>query len=101
MRNVTKQAERLAAIRSRYTINIHLEDCGVIEPAAIGAAVGLPPTEAVSLLTLRQWRAADVAALRTIAAQLEMEVALPEIDLAVSKAVQRRRSSHLGCRAAI
>ncbi len=57
MRDTTKQAERLAAIRLRYTINTHLEDQGVTRPTAIGAAVGLPAAEAVGLLTRRQWRA--------------------------------------------
>ncbi len=86
MRDATKQAERLAAIRLRYTINTHLEDRGVATPAAIGAAVGLPPAEAVSLLTRRQWRAGDVAALRAAAARLGLEVALPELSLAASRA---------------
>ena len=77
MRDATKQAERLATIRLRYAINTHLEDQGVTTPTAIGATVGLPAAEAVSLLTRRQWRAGDVAALRTIAARLGLDVALP------------------------
>ena len=85
MRDATKQAERLAAIRLRYAINTHLEDQGVIEPAAVGAAVGMPAAEAVSLLTRRQWRLGDVAALRAMAARLELDVALPEIGLGASK----------------
>ena len=86
MRDTTKQAERLAAIRLRYTINTHLEDKGISKPAAIGAAVGLPAAEAVSLLTRRQWRAGDVAVLRAAAARLGLEVALPELGLAASRA---------------
>ncbi len=86
MRDTTKQAERLAAIRLRYTINIHLEDQGVTKPTAIGAAVGLPAAEAVSLLTRRQWRAGDVAVLRAVAARLRLEVALPELGPAASRA---------------
>ncbi len=86
MRDATKQAERLAAIRLRYTINTHLEDQGVTRPTAIGAAVGLPAAEAVSLLTRRQWRAGDVAALRAVAARLGLRVALPELGLAASRA---------------
>ena len=89
MRDATKQAERLAAIRLRYTINSHLEDRGVTKPAAIGAAVGLPAAEAVGLLTRRQWRAGDVAALQAIAARLGLEVALPELGLAASRAGER------------
>ena len=40
MRDPTRQAERLMAIRLRYTINTHLEDQGITMPAAIGVAVG-------------------------------------------------------------
>ena len=89
MRDTTKQAERLAAIRLRYTINTHLEDRGVTKPIAIGAAVGLPAAEAVALLTRLQWRAGDVAALRAVAARLELEVALPELSLAANRAGER------------
>ncbi|TDH60469.1 hypothetical protein E2C06_21720 [Dankookia rubra] len=74
MRDPIRQAERLMAIRLRYTINTHLEDQGVTTPAAIGAAVGLPTTEAVSLLGCRQWRAGDVAALQAVAKRLGLEV---------------------------
>jgi hypothetical protein len=45
------QAERLQAIRLRYSINTHLEDQGLATPAAIGAATSLPAAEAVRLLT--------------------------------------------------
>jgi hypothetical protein len=89
MRDGTKQAERLAAIRLRYTINSHLEDRGVTTPAAIGAAVGLPAAEAVSLLTRRQWRAGDVATLQAISARLGLKIALPELSLAASRAGER------------
>ena len=89
MRDATKQVERLAAIRLRYTINTHLEDQGVTRPTAIGAAVGLPPAEAVSLLNRRQWRAGDVTALRAVAARLGLEVALPEFGLAAGRAGER------------
>ena len=81
MRDPTRQAERLMAIRLRYTINTHLEDQGITAPAAIGAAVGLPAAEAVSLLTRRQWRAGDVAALQAVAGRLELEVVPPDTDL--------------------
>ena len=81
MRDTTKQAERLAAICLRYTINTHLEDRGVTRPAAIGAAAGL--------LTRRQWRAGDVAALRAVAARLGLEGALPELGLGASRAGER------------
>ena len=70
MRDPTRQAERLMAIRLRYTINIHLGDQGITAPAAIGAAAGLPAAEAAGLLTRRQWRAGDVAALQAVATRL-------------------------------
>jgi len=81
MRDPTRQAERLLAIRLRYTINTHLEDRAITTPAAIGTAVGLPAAEAVGLLTRRQWRAGDVAALQAVAGRLELDVVLPDTEL--------------------
>ena len=81
MRDPTRQAERLMAIRLRYTINTHLENRGITMPAAIGAAVGLPAAEAVSLLTRRQWRAGDVASLQAVAERLGLQVAPPDTSL--------------------
>lgn len=81
MRDPTRQAERLMAIRLRYTINTHLEEQGVTAPAAIGAAAGLPAAEAVGLLSRRQWRAGDLAALRAVAARLGLKVVPPDVDL--------------------
>jgi hypothetical protein len=75
------QAERLQAIRLRYSINTHLEDQGVATPAAIGAATGLPASEAVRLLTRRQWREGDVAALKAIANRLGLAVQLKGLGL--------------------
>jgi hypothetical protein len=69
-----KRADRLMAIRLRYTINTHLDDRGLATPAQIGGAVGLLGAEAVRLLTRRQWREGDVAALRAVAARLGLEV---------------------------
>jgi hypothetical protein len=40
MRDPIRQAERLMAIRLRYTINSHLEDCGITTPAGVSAAIG-------------------------------------------------------------
>src|SRR3954464_3405846 len=76
------QAERLQAIRLRYTINTHLEDQGFATPAAI-AATGLPATEAVRLLTRRQWREGDVAALKAIADRLGLDIPLEGLGLPV------------------
>ena len=81
MRDPTRQAERLMAIRLRYTINTHLEDQGITTPAAIGAAAGLPAAEAVGLLTRRQWRAGDVAALQAVAERLGLQVVPPDTSL--------------------
>jgi hypothetical protein len=81
MRDPTRQAERLMAIRLRYTINTHLEDQGITAPAAIGAAVGLPAAEVVGLLTRRQWRAGDVVALQALADRLGLEVVPPDTSL--------------------
>ena len=67
MRDPRKQADRLAAIRLRYTINTFLDDQSITVPADIAQAVGLPAAEAVRLLTRRQWRDGDVAALCAIA----------------------------------
>ena len=85
MRDPTRQAERLLAIRLRYTINTHLEDRAVTTPAAIGMAVGLPAAEAIGLLTRRQWRAGDVAALQAVAGRLKLDVVLPNTDLLSGK----------------
>ena len=75
------QAERLQAIRLRYSINTHLEDQGLATPAAIGAATGLPATEVIRLLTRRQWREGDVAALKAIADRLGLTVPLEGLGL--------------------
>ena len=81
MRDITKQAERLQAIRLRYSINTHLEDCGITMPTSIGAATGLPASEVVRLLTRRQWREGDVAALKAIADRLGLDVPLEGLGL--------------------
>ena len=71
------QVDRLRAIRLRYVINTHLDDRGLTTPAAIGAAVGL--------LTRRQWRAGDVAALQRMADRLGLQVNLRELDPTAGK----------------
>jgi hypothetical protein len=76
MRGTVKQAERLAAIRLRYIINIHLEDRGLTTPAVIGVAVSLPAAEAMSLLIRRQWREGDVVALCAVADRLGLQMPL-------------------------
>ena len=42
----------------------------------IARAVGLPQTEAVRLLTRREWREGDVAALQAVAERLGLDVPL-------------------------
>jgi hypothetical protein len=76
MRDPRKQADRLAAIRLRYTINSHLEDQRITAPSDIARAVGMPAAEAVRLLQRRQWREGDVAALREVADRLGLRVDL-------------------------
>jgi hypothetical protein len=75
------QAERLQAIRLRYCINTHLDEQGVTAAPDIARAVGLPPAEAVRLLSRRQWRDGDVTALQAIAERLGLEVPLAGLDL--------------------
>ena len=65
-----RQADRLATIRLRMAIWRHLDDRGITMPAAIAAAVGMPPAEAAKLLTGRQWRPDGVALLEAVAARL-------------------------------
>ncbi|MFC7478400.1 hypothetical protein ACFQS7_29015 [Dankookia sp. GCM10030260] len=51
-----------------------LEDRDITTPAAIGEALGMPASEATSLLTRRQWREGDVALLKAMAARLGVQV---------------------------
>ena len=85
MRDPRKQADRLAAIRLRYTINTFLDDQGITAPSDIAQAVGLPAAEAVRLLNRRQWRDGDVAALRVVADRLGLNVDLEGLDPAAGK----------------
>jgi hypothetical protein len=81
MRDPTRQAERLMAIRLRYTINTYLEDQGITAPTAIGVVAGLPVAEAIGLLTRKQWRAGDIAALQALADRLGLQVVPPDDSL--------------------
>ena len=62
--------ERLAAIRLRMAIGRALDERGITEPAAVGAALGMPAAEATKLLTRHRWREGDVALLAAAAARL-------------------------------
>ncbi len=65
-----RSAERLALVRLRFSINAYFEDQGITRPAEIAKAVGLPAAEAVRLLTRRQYRDGDEAALTGVAERL-------------------------------
>lgn len=69
-----RTADQLKTIRLRMAIGRELDDRGVTTPAGIGAALGVPPAEAMSLLTRKQWREGDVALLKVLAAQLGVKV---------------------------
>ena len=69
-----RQADRLTTIRLRMLIGRELEDRGIITPAAIGEALGMPAAEATKLLTRHQWRAGDVAQLPAAATRLGVQV---------------------------
>ena len=69
-----RQEDRLAALRLRMAIGRELDERGITDPAAIGAALGLPAAEAAKLLTRHQWREGDVALLTAAAARLGVPV---------------------------
>ena len=85
MRDATRQAERLAAIRLRYAINTRLDEQGIATPAGIARATGLPAAEAAGLLRRKQWREGDLAALRAVADHLGLAVPLEGLDPATGK----------------
>ena len=72
-----RQEDRLASIRLRMAIGRELDDRGITRPADIGDALGMPPAEATSLLTRRQWREGDVARLQAAADRLGVQVPQP------------------------
>jgi hypothetical protein len=80
MRDTGNQAERPAAIRLRFGINTHLDDQGITAPPDIARAVGLPAADAVRLLTRKQWRDGDLAALQAVAARLGLDIPLGGLD---------------------
>src|SRR3954447_5802556 len=70
-----RQTDRLIMIRLRMAIRQELADRGIIKPAAIGTALGMPAAEAVKLMNRHQWREGDVALLQAAAARLGVQVA--------------------------
>ena len=69
-----RAADRLKTLRLRMAIRLELDNRGITTPADIGAALGMPPAEAVKLLTQHQWREGDVALLEAAAARLGVKV---------------------------
>ena len=65
-----RQEDRLTTIRLRMAIGRELDERGITDPAAIGAALGLPAVEATKLLTRHQWREGDVTLLTAASAWL-------------------------------
>jgi hypothetical protein len=70
----SRQAEQLRKIRFRMAIGRQLEDHDITTPAAIGAALGMPPAEAMALLSRKHWREGDLALLEAAAARLGVQV---------------------------
>src|ERR687893_854576 len=82
--------ERLAALRLRMAIGRELDERGIAEPAAVGAALGMPPAEATKLLDRHRWREGDVALLAAAAARLGLPAgAAPARDRGGEKDPQR------------
>jgi hypothetical protein len=72
-----RTADRLTTIRLRMAIGRELDERGITTPVEIGAALGMPVTEATKLLTRHQWREGDVALLEAAAAHLGVQVSEP------------------------
>jgi hypothetical protein len=64
-----RQDDRLKTIRLRTAIGQELDERGIITPAAIGEALGMPKG-AAKLLNRRQWREGDVELLEEAAVRL-------------------------------
>jgi hypothetical protein len=72
-----RQAEQLTRIRFRVAIGRELEDQDITTPAETGAALGMPPAEAIALLSRKHWREGDLALLEAAAARLGVQVPGP------------------------
>ncbi|MBL6459211.1 hypothetical protein JMJ55_28210 [Belnapia sp. T6] len=75
-----RTADQLRVIRLRMAIGRELDNRGIMTPAGIGAALGILPAEATSLLNRKQWREGDVALLEAAAARLGVQVPEPARD---------------------
>ena len=69
-----RQVDRLISIRLRRAVGRELDKRGITTPAAMGEALGIPPSEAVMLLTNRIWREGAIAQLEAAAARLGLQV---------------------------
>jgi hypothetical protein len=69
-----RQADRLAMRRLRMAIWRWLDEREITTPAAIGAALGMPATEAIGLMKRHQWREGDVARLEAVVARLGVQM---------------------------
>ena len=72
-----RREERRKTARLRMAIWQELDARGITTPDDIGAALGMSAAEAHGLLTRRQRRAGDVAALEAVIAQLGAQVLAP------------------------
>ena len=63
-------ADRLQATLVRVPVGQALHSRGITTPAVIG----MPPAEATKLMTIKQWRAGDVALLEAAATKLRLQV---------------------------
>lgn len=71
-----RRADQLRTIRLRMLIGNELDARSIMDPTAIGVALGMPGAEAVKLLSRHQWRDGDVALLE--AAAIRLGLPLPE-----------------------
>jgi hypothetical protein len=72
-----RREDRRKTARLRMAIWQELDARSITTPDDIGAALGMPAAEANGLLTRRQRRAGDVAALEAVAARLKVQVPTP------------------------
>lgn len=73
-----RAADRPKTIRLRMAIGRELDERGIIKPAEIGVALGIPAAEATKLLTRHQWNEGDVERLKAEASRLRLPVPLLE-----------------------
>jgi hypothetical protein len=73
-----RREDRRKTARLRMAIWQELDARSITTPDDIGAALGMPAAEANGLLTRRQRRASDVAALEAVVARLGAQVPTPQ-----------------------